>query len=130
MNTNHKQCVISVYVIHVCELCLYLYFLPDLHMTLPVVYCVYVCHLSSHLPSLVQCIYWSMKDSNQGVRNAALFALGQFSEHFQVHIAPLTVCRQPLIPCPFFHSLKSLSSVQTCYPLYFNSWSSYSPVLE
>lgn len=36
------------------------------------------------LPSMLQTVCQSLSDSNQVVRSAGLFALGQFSEHLQV----------------------------------------------
>lgn len=43
-------------------------------------------HFSRHLQPLLHCVVTGLNDSDHGVRNAALFALGQFSEHLQVYL--------------------------------------------
>lgn len=43
--------------------------------------CVFYCRM---LSSVLQTVCQSLSDSNEVVRSAALFALGQFSEHLQV----------------------------------------------
>lgn len=44
------------------------------------------CIRSKYLKSFLQCICKGITDPNAVVRNAALFALGQFSEHLQVKL--------------------------------------------
>ncbi|CAL1596751.1 unnamed protein product [Knipowitschia caucasica] len=49
------------------------------------------------LPSLLQTVCQSLSDNNQVVRSAALFALGQFSEHLQPDISKYCAELMPLL---------------------------------
>lgn len=62
---------------------------------------------NNHLASLVQCVYWGMQDSNPIVRNAALFTLGQLSEHLQPDITQFS---SELLPALFQFLEQALST--------------------
>ena len=71
----------------------------------------------SHLRDLVQIIFTGLNSPHQMVKNAALFSLGQFSEHLQVknNISIIVIIFNA------FFALFSLiyhSSVQNYYQLY------------
>ena len=52
---------------------------------MPIFSCLFVCvSVARLLSSMLQTVCQSLSDSNQVVRSAGLFALGQFSEHLQV----------------------------------------------
>jgi hypothetical protein len=46
--------------------------------------CLYTFYYYRHLQALLHCVVTGLNDTDQGVRNSALFAMGQFSEHLQV----------------------------------------------
>ncbi|ELT89259.1 hypothetical protein CAPTEDRAFT_159396 [Capitella teleta] len=55
-------------------------------------------HLKNrHLKSLLQCVYKGLSDASPAVRNAAMFALGQFSEHLQPNISKYSSELLPLL---------------------------------
>lgn len=53
--------------------------------------------IKKHLQALLHCVVAGLNDTDQGVRNSALFAMGQFSEHLQPDISKYASEILPLI---------------------------------
>jgi hypothetical protein len=60
-----------------------------------------------HLPALLQIVYRGVRDEQKVVRNASLFAIGQFSEHLQPQIAEYSGELLPVLFQFVDHALQS-----------------------
>ncbi|CAI7993545.1 Importin-4 [Geodia barretti] len=60
-----------------------------------------------HLPALLQIVYKGVRDEEKVVRNASLFAIGQFSEHLQPQIAEYSGELLPVLFQFVDHALQS-----------------------